>query len=317
MFVKSLLLALVFSASANESTHPAVVSAEQKEPSTNQELSIEDAGSDSQTVNSEQSSGESEVAKTLDSSESTKPAESEVSETENSNPTSDVVVTPQDSGTTTPDMSCSDMFVEYLKRQPKAVQDKNLDTYYTALDSYGFSSLKNDEFAWKEKEAEYKENYKRTLATKSSSYRLYSKVKLGKYDFKKKGFPIEVSIEKDGLLGTFYSGGYMSAIISSTVYGGNYSCFGRVDSGIYPRFLNINVNNLKKSLFISVPEAEAKEITASLGQERLVEMNLYVEPINVKAKPALFSKTEIGYTVITKAQKATLRLIDKNFEISL
>lgn len=300
----------VIPAEAQDSTEPVqtppvvAVQEESATPSAEESTPVSAGSSSGQAaeqVTESETNGTENSAAVSESTESTQSQESAQQD----------VVVPE-----TPSMACLPMYLHWLRSQPAAVQNKNMDAYFFAEDYHGYNSVKQDEFAWREQQPKYIQKYQELLTSKPGQFMLRSYVQLGKYDFKKKGFPITIVTDAQEVLKDFYvpSGNmFGSFVVGGPKTGGEYICSGDEKTG-FPTGLNVSLFKSKGNKFVSVPEAEAKEITAALGGNRKVYAEYVVTLKGLKTKPGVFDKKAVFYDVKVNVEKAWVHLNNKQYE---
>ncbi len=213
-----------------------------------------------------------------------------------------------------PEMNCSDMFLQWVRQQPAKNQEKYSEAYFLSTDAHTYRQHKQDEFVWREKEAEYKKQFKDLLAKLPKIYVLSANVVLGKYDFKKKGFPVEIQHSKEGVLENAPSGGgYLSFSMAKIPNAGQIYCRGFHEEPKYPTHLTVAVQKIQGPKFLAVDEALGKEITSQLRTNRQVYSRFEVEVVSLVTKPGILNKKEQYFLLNTKVKKADILLNNQTY----
>lgn len=185
-------------------------------------------------------------------------------------------------------LTCAVGYLNYAKGLSKAKQKDEFEVWWDFSD-YEYRSVKLDEFKFKDEKSKWLKKYDEALAQPSESYFIHPQVKLGKYDFKKKGFSVEFGIDKskktlvnqnDGSSGLSF-GGIGTESTSDKAFCTNSSLDREKD---IPLTIDFKISNIDKLKFISVSEDKAKNITAKLGDSRIIEMSLKVLPLKTTKK---------------------------------
>ena len=213
------------------------------------------------------------------------------------------------------ELGCQDMFLQWVRQQPIKTQDKYLETYFQRADGYAYRNDKQDEFVWSEKEAVYKKQFKDLLAQGSKAYVLRADVVLGKYDFKKKGFPVEIKYSKDGTLENTYSGGSLyTSFARRTPDAGQIICSGGLDEDKFPSSLVVGIQKIQGPKFLPVTEEQGKMITANLNSSRQVTSEFEVDVVSLSAKPTIYNKKLQYFAISTKLKKASITIGGETFD---
>ncbi|MFN3455071.1 MAG: DUF4852 domain-containing protein [Pseudobdellovibrio sp.] len=209
---------------------------------------------------------------------------------------------------------CVDAYLNYAKGLSKSKQKDEFEVWWDFSD-YDYRSVKNDEFKFKEEKVKWLKKYDEALAKPVDTYYIHPKVKLGQYDFKKKGFPVEINLEKpENTIVNQYEGGFsMSSGIGGTTsdkaYCSNSSLNREKD---IPTTVGLKLINLDKLKFLSVPEEKAKLVTASLGSSRIVTLKLKVVP--VKTSKSIRKMGSMKFTHMVSELKVQEVFIDAGEE---
>jgi hypothetical protein len=194
--------------------------------------------------------------------------------------------------------SCDEAYLNYVRRLPSAQQKKELENWWMLADR-DFNSVKNDEFQYNDVKPKKDKEFIKLLAEKPGMLSVILNVKFGSYDFKKKGFPLEVRVNSgdktfenmsDGSMGMGGIGGPPSAYVSSCTMGLDSKASERM-----PSMIKFKPTNLAQTKFVKVEEAQAKKLTAELGASR-------VKTVTVRLVPTK--------TILVKKNLGTLKFID-------
>lgn len=211
---------------------------------------------------------------------------------------------------------CSNAFSEYVKSLPKAKQQAEFEAWWAYNDNQ-LPYYKSDEFKMKEERPKWQKLFEAMLTQSEVVYDIAPKVKLGQYDFKKKGFPVDIKIDAkekfvmNHLTNTFSMGG-LGGGTTDKAYCSTSHQDPKKDN---PTEVVFKLQNLDQLKFISVPEDKAKLITASLSSDRLTEMVMKIKPI--KANKVTLKMGTLKFTKMileAKVKEASVRADSEKIE---
>lgn len=198
-------------------------------------------------------------------------------------------------------VECDTAYLSYVKSLPAAKQTKELENWWEYAD-YDYRSIKNDEFRYKEEKPKREKQFKDLLSEKDPVQSILLNIKLGQYDFKKKGFPIDIKLAADKTFENHYDpnssgfGGGLGGGPSATLKGCSMKIKDSKKSDELPSMVKIKPNNLAKLKFINVDEAAAKIMTSEMGPGRVRTVIVRYQPIKtsfVKKKIGVFKLNEL------------------------
>ncbi|MBX3017793.1 MAG: DUF4852 domain-containing protein [Bdellovibrionaceae bacterium] len=187
-------------------------------------------------------------------------------------------------------ISCGTSYLQHVRQLPAAKQKAELENWWELSDRE-FGQIKRDEFQWKERQPQKLKEFQELLAAKPVTESILLKVKFGAYDFKQKGFPVDIATEKsDRALKSHYksSGGFSMGGIGGPPEENLGACTMMISdfnkAQILPGTVKLRGTNVAKMKFIPVPEATAKELTSTLGSDRIVTVVLRYLPGKTELK---------------------------------
>ncbi|MFP5519351.1 MAG: hypothetical protein ACLGGX_05570 [Bdellovibrionia bacterium] len=212
-------------------------------------------------------------------------------------------------------VTCDAIYLEMIKKLPPKKQKQFQDAYFEWSKGYEYLNDKNDEFAWKDKESTYTLLFSQLLA-QEKEFLIYANFKLGKYDFNKKGFPLEISWDKSGFLKSFSRSHYGVGPIGGPVMGGSYTCFKDNAYKDAPSIIHIKPKNLKSFNFLPISEDKAQKIVAQLTGDRLAFATIKIsinkitsknyDPLRLKVKETLYDTEATAKSVQIHVGSTTL-----------
>lgn len=204
--------------------------------------------------------------------------------------------------------TCESGYSEFVKSLAKNKQQAEFETWWSYSDRQ-FNFYKTDEFKMKEERPKWQKAFDEMLKQTDSVYEIVPKVKIGQYDFKKKGFPIDIRIDaKEKIVQSYYSSSFsMGGLGVGTTDKTICSLMNQDVKKDNPSEVNYVIKNIDQLKFLSVSEDVAKKLTASLGSERLISMSLIIKPIKtqkITRKLGTFKFTKL--VMDAKVQEASL-----------
>lgn len=199
--------------------------------------------------------------------------------------------------------SCEESYLNYIRGLSSAQQKNELDNWWMLADR-DYNSIKNDEFQYKEEKPKKEKELTKLLSEKPETQSLILNIKLGKYDFKKKGFPLDVKVAgQDKTLENHYDGSFSMGGIggppSATVVGCTMSLSSK-KSETMPSTVKFKPTNLAQLKFWPASEEQGKKITSELGSSRIKSVTVRLNPI----KTSLIKKS-IGSIKIVELHVAS------------
>lgn len=188
-------------------------------------------------------------------------------------------------------VECAPSYLNYVRGLAAPKQKAEMENWWMLADS-NYQSIRNDEFQYADEKPKKEKEFTTALAQPAARQSILAKVKLGQYDRNKKGFPLDIRLEKgileDHFTGGMGFGGGLGGPPSAYVTG----CSMRVDyskKDSMPSTVRIKPTNAAKLKFLAVPEDFARQITANLDSTRVRTVLLRFDP-----KQTQFVKKSIG-----------------------
>ena len=189
--------------------------------------------------------------------------------------------------------SCDESYLNYVRGLPAAKQKAEFENWWMLADQ-DFRSVKNDEFQYREVKPKKEAEFTKLLAEKPATQSLVLSVKLGNYDFAKKGFPVDVKLASndktfenhfDGVVSMGSFGGPPSA----TIYSCTTMAMDQKTTDRMPHMVKFKPVNLAQIKFLKIDETKAKQITSGLNSTRVKALTLRLYPAKTN-----FVKRSIG-----------------------
>lgn len=202
-------------------------------------------------------------------------------------------------------IECDASYLSYVKSLPAALQSKELENWWEYADN-DYRSIKNDEFRYKEEKPKREKQFKTLLSEKDAVQSILLNIKLGQYDFKKKGFPVDIkTASADKTFENHYDpnasgfGGGLGGAPSATLNACSMKIRDSKKSEELPSMVKIKPNNVSKIKFISVAEEAAKKVTAEIGKGRIVTAVVRYQPLKTAFVKKKLGSIKINELVVT------------------
>ncbi|MBY0554409.1 DUF4852 domain-containing protein [bacterium] len=202
-------------------------------------------------------------------------------------------------------IECDTSYLSYVKNLPAAQQSKELENWWEYAD-YDYHNIKNDEFRYKEEKPKREKQFKTLLSEKDAVQSILLNIKLGQYDFKKKGFPVDIkTAAADKTFENHYDanasgfGGGLGGAPSATLNTCSMKIKDSKKSEELPGIVKIKPNNIAKIKFISVAEEAAKKVTAEIGKGRIVTAVVRYQPVKTAFVKKKLGTIKINELVVT------------------
>jgi hypothetical protein len=171
---------------------------------------------------------------------------------------------------------CDAMYLNYIRGLPKAKQAGEMEMWWMFQDTYYWQTKKN-EFEYKEQKPKKTVEFEKALAETPKLTTIVATVKLKPYDFKKKGFPVDINLEPSTKTldnfstGNMFGGG-LGSLASAYVNCGGMRIESPVKGKAAPSTARFKLTNIDRLKFFPVSEEKAKPITMDLNNNRTTTM---------------------------------------------